>query len=117
MSKTTQPPQNPLAGLDGQLMVMAAHRYCLGRRSYIVGSCIDWLTIHWSTFEPNTQFTIIRDTIEALQDDMAGEPMDMQGWRRFATRHFPTLSESSQTIIRQIANARDKDWPLDPPAT
>lgn len=117
MSKTTQPPTNPLTSLDGQLMVMAAHRYCLGRQSYIVGSCIDWLTIHWPTFEPNTKFTIIRDTIEALQDDTAGDPMDMQGWRRFATKHFATLSESNQAMIRSIADAWHKDWPLDPQTT
>ena len=34
------------ADTNDQLMAMAAHRYCLGRRSYIVGACIEWIQGH-----------------------------------------------------------------------
>ena len=29
------------------LMAIAAVRYCLGRMSYIVGDCADWLIAEW----------------------------------------------------------------------
>lgn len=74
---------SPIDGMDGQLMVIAAHRYCLGRCSYIVGSCIDWLKLWWEDFEPGTKAVILRDTKEALENDRAGMECDARGWREF----------------------------------
>ena len=33
--------------LNDQLMAMAAVRYCLGRSSYIVGACVEWVRENW----------------------------------------------------------------------
>lgn len=52
--------------INDQLMCMAAHRYCLGRGSYIVGSCQEWLREHWLQFGSQTQSNMVRDTLEEL---------------------------------------------------
>lgn len=62
-----------LENLDDQLMVLAAHRYCLGRQSYPVGSCLNWLRETWDQFEANTKFVVLRDTYEGLHHGNAGD--------------------------------------------
>jgi len=73
--------------LDTQLMVVAAHRYALGRQSYIVGSAISWLFKHRKHFELNTISVIVRDTVEALQDRRAGsQTIDEPVWENLASK-------------------------------
>lgn len=75
---------------NDQLMVMAAHRYSLGRRSYIVGSCIEFLDEVWDQLKLNTQEVILRDTKEALAHSDrgdAGAPMDIRAWEQFVIQH------------------------------
>ena len=38
-----------------QLMVIAAFRYCVGRQTYIVGACADWLIEVWPLLSDNTK--------------------------------------------------------------
>lgn len=64
-------------------MVMAAHRYCLGRRSYIVSDCIGWLLHIWPHVNKNTREIIIRDTKEAIEKECAGMKMDSDEWQAF----------------------------------
>lgn len=77
------------------LMATAAVRYCMGRSTYIVGDCVDWLIANWSRFEPGCRVTIERDISEAIQrDDEArergdqylplGMGMDRREWERAA---------------------------------
>ena len=77
------------------LMATAAVRYCLGRSSYIVGDCVDWLLANWERFEPGCRLVILRDISEAIQrDDEArergdqylplGMDMDRREWERAA---------------------------------
>ena len=55
-----------------ELMVIAAVRYCLGRMSYIVGDCADWLIIVWPELQESTRKTIQRDVeAEFTKDDYA----------------------------------------------
>lgn len=109
MKKKTQ---SPLDGTNGQLMVMAAHRYCLGRQSYIVGSCIEWLRAWWPQLEDNTRSVIVRDTIEALQDGNAGGACDTEDWRRFAEWAWNQLSDESKAWCKDAVAHREKPWPL-----
>lgn len=51
------------------LMAIAAVRYCLGRMSYIVGDCCDWLVWQWSNIEESARNTIQRDVEEAFERD------------------------------------------------
>ena len=64
------------------IMVTAAHRYCLGRRTYIVGLCVDWLLQNWDRIEPNTKILIRDETKEAIDQGNAGELCDIDEWRR-----------------------------------
>lgn len=77
--------KSPLEDINGQIMVMSAHRYSLNRQTYVAGSCIDWLKEWWEEFEENTKYVILRDTIFALQDNTAGDPkIDAPHWKNFA---------------------------------
>jgi hypothetical protein len=77
----------------GELMAIAAVRYCLGRQSYIVGDCVDWLIEVWPALQESTRFIIKRDINEAFaRDDNArangdkykplGMDMDCKEWDR-----------------------------------
>lgn len=94
-----------LQSTDDQLMVMAAHRYCLGRQSYIVSSCIAWLRAHWGQLDLETRNVILRDTIEALIEERAGDKsIDAPEWLSFAqwaASQAPADSES--WVRRQVA--------------
>lgn len=57
-----------MAGHD-HLMVIAATRYCLGRMSYIVGDCADWLIKIWPLLNDNTKAIIRRDIDEEFKRD------------------------------------------------
>jgi len=53
----------------GDLMAVAAVRYCLGRSSYIVGDCCEWLPQAWPTLSESARNIIKRDIEEALKTD------------------------------------------------
>ena len=73
----------PNYGRDG-LMAIAAFRYCLGRTSYIVGDCAEWLIEQWPSLPPNVRGVIERDLRDAIKrDDEAratGEEYRPLGW-------------------------------------
>lgn len=71
----------PLSFGRGDLMAVAAVRYCLGRMSYIVGDCADWLCEQWPNIEPKMRAVIERDIREAVERDDAS--------RCFARDHHP----------------------------
>lgn len=50
-------------------MATAAVRYCLGRMSYIVGDCADWLIQQWPNIQPSARVIIERDIREAVTRD------------------------------------------------
>lgn len=54
------------------LMALAAVRYCLGRSSYIVSDCCDWLIDQWPLISSSAQTTITRDIEEAFARDDEG---------------------------------------------
>ena len=51
------------------LMAVSAVRYCLGRSSYIVGDCADWLIEVWPLLSDSIKKTIQRDIEEAFDRD------------------------------------------------
>lgn len=51
------------------LMAMAAVRYCLGRRTYIVSDCKEWLINTWPIMPEDIKATIQRDIEEAFKRD------------------------------------------------
>ena len=61
------------AGRD-DLMIIAAVRYCIGRMTYIVIDCADWLIAIWPALDDRTKAIIQRDIDEAfVSDDEARE--------------------------------------------
>lgn len=64
------------------LMATAAVRYCLGRRTYIVSVCADWIVRHWEHFEPQTKKSIRAEVEELLAGNHAGDKCDRDDWRR-----------------------------------
>lgn len=70
---------------DAEGILVCAVRYCIGRRSYIVGSCDRWVRQLWSTLSPGTRKTIIDDIYAALERDRLGHAsigmdMDRDTW-------------------------------------
>lgn len=76
-------------------MATAAVRYCLGRQSYIVSDCVDWLHEQWPALSESCRKVIARDIDEAIvRDDEAridrderlplGMDMDRAEWLRAA---------------------------------
>ncbi len=61
---------NAMSGHD-HLMVIAATRYCLGRMTYVVGDCCDWLIKIWPLLSPSTQRIVRLDIEEAFERDDA----------------------------------------------
>jgi hypothetical protein len=64
----------------GELMAIAAVRYCIGRQSYIVGDCVDWLIEAWPALQESTRKVIQRDIEQAFVKDDHARAEDM-GWR------------------------------------
>ena len=62
-------PPNPW-GAD-ETMVIAAFRYCLGRMTYIVSDCCDWLIEQWPYFSEDTKSIIRRELDRAFGEDDA----------------------------------------------
>lgn len=81
-----------ISGHD-HLMVIAATRYCLGRMTYIVSDCADWLIKTWPILSEATRKIIQRDIEEAFARDDAdreagrafkalGHDCDRKQWER-----------------------------------
>ena len=45
-------------------------RYFLGRCSYAVSTCTDWLVAHWAELPRHAQYCIQRDVEDAWKEDM-----------------------------------------------
>lgn len=106
-------PNYPWQELDTQLMVMAAHRYCLGRSSYIAGAAIDWLWKYKKHFERNTIRVIVRDTVEFLQqDNELGWRCYDDAWKQLASKLFIEMPEEDKEWVKNSVLHREKDWPL-----
>lgn len=101
-----------LTDLNGQLVIMGAHRYALGRRTYIVGSIIEWLKENWKYVNEHSRFVILRDTARELMIGDAGDDMDIKCWTEFlkwGMRDIPELERDVRCAVSYIG----KPFPLD----
>ena len=62
------------------LMVIAAFRYCLGRRTYIVSDCVAWLKEIWPLLEDRDRRLIKKEVDESLAMNRAGDSCDKDEW-------------------------------------
>ena len=76
-----------------EFMVIAAVRYCIGRKTYVVSDCVDWLIANWKNFEKSTRDVIRgdlewsfeeddRDRAEKREHKKLGFDMDRRQWER-----------------------------------
>ena len=99
--------------INDQLMAMAAHRYCLGRRSYITGACTDWLRATWDQFDSNTRTVMVRDTVTALMDGAAGsEAIDVPKWKEFVIFAWERLTQRERLWVAEAVAYKQKPWPV-----
>jgi hypothetical protein len=108
---------------DDQLIALAAHRYCLGRQSDIVGACLNWLRQTWNQMQPSTQHVMLRDTVEALVDGQAGSPLiGAPGWKsaarwmaeRMPPERLATVREALAWKGAAVDDYLPPNLPLDP---
>lgn len=66
------------------LMVLSAFRYCLGRQTYIVGVCADWIVDMWHSFPESQKAFIKRELEEGFEQDdkdrAEGDQFNALGW-------------------------------------
>lgn len=62
-----------------QLMVTAAFRYCLSRKTYIVADCVKWIIDNWNEFDGRTkkiiELDIERELIKYETLEKEGKPL------------------------------------------
>lgn len=88
--------------MTDQLMVMAAFRYCLGRMTYIVGVCNEWLRDIWPNLSEATQTVIFRDFIESYLDDRLGSAYDAKSWVDTFTLVWGQLDRDTKKTIKDL---------------
>lgn len=98
-----------LENLNDQMMATAAHRYCLGRSTYIVGSCCEWIRETWAQINSQTQAVMLRDTLEALHDARAGMDCDVHDWTLAARWMWENMTDFQRTWVRSAVEWKTKD--------
>ena len=66
------------------VFLMYAFRYALGRMTYAVGDVGDALIVHRNALRSDWRYQIVRDIEEAIAEDRAGMPGDVEQWQRVA---------------------------------
>ena len=96
------------SSLNDQLMACAAYRYCLGRRSYIVSSCIEWLEEHFDQFDENSSRVCIRDILEEVVDTKFGELAYKEEWLHLVYKLWLKLTlEKKKWVINALKHKID----------
>ena len=65
MSRTKQPPRATLGDRDSA--AIWALRYCLGRQTYVVPMCVEWLIDAWPLLDQHAKAIIARDLKEEIR--------------------------------------------------
>lgn len=84
---------------QNHLMIIAAFRYCLGRQSYIVLECVEWLSEWWNDIHEATKACIIEEIEDALENDNAGDVCDRELWRSFLDYIKNQTASSKGTMV------------------
>lgn len=64
------------------LIAMCAFRYCLGRMTYTVSHCVQYLIDNWELLEQNDKNLITKEIREAIRTKSAGMETDVIEWSR-----------------------------------
>jgi hypothetical protein len=63
-------------------MMFYAFRHCLGRRSFAVHSCVEFLVANWDRLMLPTRLAIEEEIKEAFEQGRYGDEMDKEQWQR-----------------------------------
>ena len=64
-------------------IILCAFRYCLGRQTYIVSQCTEYLEKNWDNIEVYVQETIQQEIESAIVSGNAGHShIDIPLWRK-----------------------------------
>lgn len=96
MKRKASPQMDDEAGFDEatDAMIFYAFRYCLGRESYAVKQCVDYLIAHWGRLSDNTRLLITVETRRALDRNETGMRMDEDHWRRLLERQSAQAAQA-----------------------
>jgi len=59
-----------------------AFRYCLGRKTYAVSDCVDYLIKYWDYFSDIDKQLIHKEIKNAIFDNKIGNDIDKQEWTK-----------------------------------
>lgn len=84
VTRTDQGKVFPFFDSDSGLMIIAAIRYCFGRRTYMPSTAIEWTKKNWAYISPGNKATIVRDVSEYISSGLSlGDDCDATDWRNF----------------------------------
>lgn len=63
-------------------LLLCSFRYSLGRMTYIVSDCVEWLRRYWHLLPENWQQQIHEDIKKAIEQGMAGHQCDIESWKK-----------------------------------
>ena len=66
-----------------RLIAVCAHRYALGRRTYMPSHVAEWLTSVWDELPANDRKQIRQETQHSIDTGCAGDDCDVQTWKWF----------------------------------
>lgn len=61
-------------------MIFYAFRYCLGRQTYAVGRCAEYLKTNWSRLAESTREGIKKEILYAFDKGRYGSELDREQW-------------------------------------
>ena len=67
---------------DYELILLAAFRYALGRKTYIVGTVVDYLLNEWDSVGYTLKAQMQSEIKQAIKSGNAGMDMDIKQWER-----------------------------------
>ncbi|WP_088255203.1 hypothetical protein [Fimbriiglobus ruber] len=72
-----------MTALDSEI-VFYAFRYCLGRQTYAVSTCADYLVDRWGELQERDRELIVKEIRKAIGEGRAG--CDVERWERVLKR-------------------------------
>lgn len=63
-------------------ILLCSFRYSLGRMTYIVSECVEWLECYWHLMPPGWKRQIQGDIRQAIASGHAGHDCDVANWKR-----------------------------------
>lgn len=67
-------------------MIFWAFRYCLGRSTFAVMDCVDYLLLYWDRIEPRVRKNIVEEIFKACEKGDCGMEQDKSQWHRVLAR-------------------------------